>query len=247
MEKTKTIITGPTIKMISVIIPTLNEQKNIELLLNALLKEKSTDYEIIIVDGGSQDETISIVNNFPVITIHSERGRGQQLAEGLKKANGDIILFLHADSTITGRPLAAIQEELDRDSHLIGGNFFLKFDGNDDFSIWLNGFYEWLRSHHIYYGDSGIFIRRKILDKIGGMSNRALMEDYDLVKRMEKFGNTCKINDPILITSSRRFHGRNKWSIIFGWVKIHFLYFIGFSGEYLANAYDSTRTKEISQ
>lgn len=244
MEETKEIINGPKLIMISIIIPTLNEQENISRLLTGLMKENSIDYEIIIVDGGSKDRTLEIVNQFPIIICKSLRGRGEQLCEGFKRASGDIILFLHADSTISGSPLKAIYETLDRDPKLIGGNFSLKFDGKDDFSLWLNGFYKWLRDHNIYYGDSGIFIRRNILEKIGGISNRALMEDYDLVKRMEKIGPTCNIKNPTLITSSRRFYGRSKWSIILGWVKIHFLYYLGFNDDYLAKAYDSERTKE---
>lgn len=233
--------------MISVIIPTLNEQENLGSLLEALNSETLVDYEIIIVDGGSKDATLEIAEKFPVLSIQCPRGRGQQLCEGLKKAQGDIILFLHADSSITGQPLGAIQQTLDQNPEYIGGNFSLLFDGKDDFSLWLNGFYKWLQTHNIYYGDSGIFIRKSVLEQIGGLSDSPLMEDYDLVKRMEKAGLTCNIKDPILITSSRRFHGRGKWSIIWGWIKLHFLYYIGCNGEYLAKTYDSTRTNEIRQ
>ncbi len=244
MEKTEENTKKSDRLMISVIIPTLNEQENLGTLLEALGVETSIDYEIIIVDGGSEDATMEIAKTSKVLCLQGPRGRGQQLCKGIESAQGDILLFLHADSTISGHPLAAIKKTLDQTQDYIGGNFSLIFDGNDDFSFWLNGFYKWLRARGIYYGDSGIFIRRSALEQIGGFSNRALMEDYDLVKRMEKFGSTCNITDPVLVTSSRRFHGRSKWSIIWGWIKIHFLYYIGCSDEYLARTYDSARSTE---
>ncbi len=230
--------------MISVIIPTLNEQDNLRCLLSLLCSEEDNHAEIIVVDGGSDDDTMKVAESFSVTSLQSRRGRGHQLCVGLAQAQGDIILFLHADSHIACGTVKAVQDKMDQNSALIGGNFQLTFDGGDDFSLWLNGFYVWLRARGFYYGDSGIFIRKVILDKIGGLSSCALMEDYDLVRRMEAFGLTCNITDPAMVTSSRRFTGRRKWQIIWGWVKIHLLYHLGFSGDFMARHYDSIRSSE---
>lgn len=230
--------------MISVIIPTLNEQDNLRNLLSLLCSEEDNHSEIIVVDGDSDDDIMKVAASFPVTFIQSRRGRGHQLCVGLEQAQGDIILFLHADSRIAFGTVKSVQDKMDQNPALIGGNFQLTFDGGDEFSLWLDGFYVWLRARGFYYGDSGIFIRKVILDKIGGLSSRALMEDYDLVRRMEGFGLTCNITDPAMITSSRRFTGRGKWQIIWGWAKTHLLYYLGFSGDYMARHYDSSRSSE---
>jgi len=230
--------------MISVIIPTLNEQDNLGKLLRSLCSEAGNDHEILVVDGGSDDDTMKVAASFPVTYFQSRRGRGHQLCVGLSRAQGDIILFLHADSQISPGAVKSVQDKMDQNPGWIGGNFQLTFDGGDDFSLWLNGFYAWLRKRGIYYGDSGIFVRKAILDKIGGLSESALMEDYDLVRRMERFGPTGHITNPAMVTSSRRFLGRRKWQIIWGWIKIHLLYYLGCSGDYMARHYDSIRSSE---
>ena len=96
---------------------------------------------------------------------------------------------------------------------LIGGNFRLIFDGDTSFSRWLTKVSAWLRPLGIYYGDSGIFVRRTIYEALGGFRPIALMEDLDFVRRLERFGETCCIEDPPLITSSRRFDGRRRREI----------------------------------
>jgi len=152
----------------------------------------------------------------------------------------------HADSQLLPGSLQAIEKQLST-QFVIGGNFKLTFDGGDEFSLWLNDFYAGLRRRGFYYGDSGIFIRRSALNHIGGLKDTALMEDFDLVRRMEKYGETCSIDEPGLITSSRRFYGRRKWQIIFGWIKIHLFYYLGLGGEMMARQYDSVRARQHSQ
>ena len=124
-----------------------------------------------------------------------------------------------------------------------GGNFRLLFDGDDGFSRWLNGFYAWLRRRGFYDGDSGIFIRRSVLEALGGIRPIALMEDHDLVRRLERIGGTMCIADPPLLTSSRRFAGRPPVRIIAGWVRIHLSYYCGIAPARLAELYDSERKR----
>lgn len=225
--------------MISVIIPTLNEAENLPRLLSVL--QRDADAEIIIADGGSQDTTTRIARQNGCKVVTTLPGRGQQLSAGIAIASGEILLFLHADSVFPATGLKAINRHLRQTPSLIGGNFHLTFDGKDNFSIWLNGFYAKIRKKGFYYGDSGIFIRSEICKKIGGIKPIPLMEDYSLVRRMEKYGQTCCIKDPGLVTSSRRFYGRQKSSIILGWVKIHLLFYLGLCPERLARIYNSSR------
>lgn len=227
--------------MISVIIPTLNEAENLPRLLSVLHQQRDADVEIIIADGGSQDITTRIAQQHGCKVVTTTPGRGQQLSAGIEIASGEILLFLHADSVFPATALKAINRHLQQNPNLIGGNFHLTFDGQDNFSIWLNSFYAKIRKRGFYYGDSGIFIRSEICKKIGGIKPISLMEDYNLVRRMEKYGQTCCINDPGLVTSSRRFYGRRKYSIILVWVKIHLLFYLGLCPERLARIYNSFR------
>jgi len=227
--------------MISVIIPTLNESGALPRLLGALHRQGGVACEVIVADGGSHDDTVRIAQQWDCKVVRAAPGRGQQLSAGSAVATGDILLFLHADSVFPESGLQAINRHLQRDRGLIGGNFRLTFDGNDDFSDWLNGFYATIRARGIYYGDSGIFIRSETFTKIGGIKPIALMEDYCLVRRMEKVGRTCCIDEPGLVTSSRRFLGRRKYAIIFGWLRIHALFYLRINPDRLARIYNSTR------
>ena len=223
---------------ISIIIPALNEAQNIGRLIGLLGSERERT-EIVVVDGGSADDTPSVARAAGAEVIITPPGRGHQMACGAEQTDGDVLLFLHADSQLKPEGLRAIRTALTASPEAIGGNFRLLFDGHDGFSLWLNRFYAWLRSRGLYYGDSGIFLLRTEYVRLGGMRPIALMEDFDLVRRMERTGRTLCIQDPPLMTSSRRFRGRKPVAIVLGWCVIHLLYLIGVSPDRLAHLYRS--------
>ncbi len=173
--------------------------------------------------------------------VRYRRGRGAQLAAGASRAKGDVLLFLHADSAVPAGALASIQETLAARPAVMGGNFRLLFDGDDKFSRWVCGFYRWIRQRGFYYGDSGIFVRRRAYRALGGFRPIALMEDYDFTRRLEEFGETCCIENPPLVTSSRRFRGRRPAAIVGGWLFLHGLYHMGVPADWLASLYNSER------
>lgn len=226
--------------MISVIIPTLNEAKNLSRLLDELGEPRS-NAEFIVVDGGSTDGTQHIATQKNAQLVNSAAGRGIQLKTGANVAHGDILWFLHADCTVGRGALEAIEAEMAAHPRSPGGNFKLLFDGDDGFSSWLTDFYERIRARGFYYGDSGVFVRREAYDRIGGIRMLALMEDYDFNRRLERLGPTRIIEEPPLITSSRRFEGRHKWAIICQWSLIHFLFYLRIPSKGLAWIYNSTR------
>lgn len=229
--------------MISVIIPALNEESRLPGLLGSLMAE-AADHEVIVIDGMSLDNTVEIARASGARVIVTEPGRGRQLFEGAGLARGDVLLFLHADSDFPEGGLDAIDKALADNPAAPGGNFRLLFDGDDGFSRWLEGFYAWIRSKGIYYGDSGIFVRREAYERLGGIRPIALMEDYDFVRRLEGAGATCLIETPPLISSSRRFRGRHPLAIVWGWIKIHVLYLLGADPKALARRYNSARRRE---
>ena len=225
---------------ISVIIPTLNEARSLPTLL-AGLQGQAGLAECIVADGGSRDGTTALARRSGASVVRCRRGRGAQLDAGARQAKGDVLLFLHADSIVPAGALARISETLAERPAVVGGNFRLLFDGDDPFSLWLCGFYRWIRERGFYYGDSGIFVRREAYRALGGYRPIALMEDYDFTRRLEAFGETCCIEDPPLITSSRRFRGRRPAAIVGGWLILHGLYHMGVPAPWLARLYNSER------
>ncbi len=222
--------------MISVVIPTLNEAARLPALLSRLAQEP-VDHEVIVVDGGSKDGTPAIARDAGVMVLQCDPGRGQQLAHGAQAARGDVLLFLHADSKLPANGLAAIDESLKSDPACVGGNFRVVFDGDTSFAEWLTGFYAWFRARGLYYGDSGIFVRRDVYQAIGGIRPIDLMEDYDFSRRLQRAGPTCCLDEPPLVTSSRRFEGRSPATIVIGWLLLHGLYHLGLSPRLLARFY----------
>ena len=226
--------------MISVIVPTLNEAENLRRLLARLAGEE-TAHEIIVADGGSHDGSGAVAEAGGARVIVAPRGRGSQLAAGARLAQGGVLLFLHADCDFPAGGLAAIERALAAAPEMVGGNFRLLFDGEDAFCRWLDRFYAWIRSKGLYYGDSGIFVRREVYEALGGIRPIALMEDYDFVRRMERAGPTGCIAEPPLVTSARRFRGRPALAIVAGWLAIHALFHLGVRPEGLARLYRSER------
>ena len=228
--------------MISVIVPTLNEATNLGALLKTLSCQDAV-HEVIVADGGSTDATVSVARDHGARVVEAAGGRGPQIAAGAETATGGILLFLHADSVFPAGGLTRVAETLAASPEVAGGNFRVIFDGGDGFSRWLTGAYAWIRRHGLYYGDSGVFARTDVYRALGGVRPIAVMEDYDFVRRLERSGPTCCIEDAPLVTSSRRFQGRHPLAIVWGWIKIHALYHLGVSPGRLAVLYDSDRRR----
>jgi rSAM/selenodomain-associated transferase 2 len=223
---------------ISIIVPTLNEQECIaETLRN--LQQLEGEKEIIVVDGGSSDQTKSLVCAQGVEVLTSPPGRGVQLHAGALKASGDVLWFVHADSTPPAHALNEIRNQLENPL-IVGGNFGLVFDGPSRAARKLTAIYPMLRILGLCYGDSGIFIRREAYDRIGGFRALALFEDLDLLRRLRRAGRfvhlPCK-----MLTSSRRFEERNFALIWLHWTALQVLYWCGISPNWLARWYRHVR------
>jgi len=225
---------------ISVIIPVLNEALRIEALVQKLVAQADV-LEVIVADGGSRDDSPQRAAAVGATVLSTERGRGRQLVSGVAQAKGDVLWFVHADTLVPDSAASAILSVLTKHPSSPGGNFRLLFDGEDEFSRWLIGFYAWIRRHGFYYGDSGIFVRRSAFEEIGGLQPLDLMEDYDLVRRMERAGPTLCVEDPPLVTSSRRFKNRKAFAIVSQWLYLHALYHMRAPGRLMASLYDSAR------
>lgn len=217
---------------ISVIIPTLNEERYLE----DTLKSIGQGVEIIIVDGGSSDATIEVGMRFTEKIILSEKGRGAQMDRGAREAASGLLLFLHADTRLPHGWKGQVEDIL-KDAKVVGGGFKLKIDSRK-FSLHLIEVIANLRSKYLglIYGDQAIFVRKNDFLAVGGFWGLPLMEDVDLVKRLKKKGRMVLLNAHIS-TSSRKWDKSGFLrTTLRNWIFL-ILYYIGVSPERLYRRY----------
>jgi glycosyltransferase involved in cell wall biosynthesis len=183
--------------LISIIIPTLNNADFITTTL-AHLAEQPGAFEVIVVDGGSTDDALGLVKGqVRIVPLLNTRG-GALLNAGAAAARGEVLLFLWPDSRLPPNALSAIERNLQVLPQTIGGNFHLSFDKDTPFARWLAHRLKQQRYMGHYDGHSGIFIRREVFQALGGFRPYDILADYDLVRRMEKFGPTVYLPETII-------------------------------------------------
>lgn len=224
--------------MISIVVPTLNEEAAIAGTIRAL-QALQGEKEILIADGGSEDRTAAIAAELGVRVVACERGRGCQLRTAAAVARGDVLWFVHADTRPEARALEAIENAL-RNSAVTGGNFSLVFEGEHYSAGQMTTIYPYLRWLGLSYGDAGIFIRRSVYDAIGGCRPFPLFEDLDLVGRMKRHGRFVHLEARIF-TSARRFEGPRYARVWALWIVLQILYWAGVSPHRLARWYLQVR------
>ena len=186
--------------MLTVIIPTLNAAEHLPALLEQI---NSCADEIIIIDGGSTDNTLEIAIKNGVSLAIAEKGRGQQLKRGAEIANGQWLLFLHADSVFDEKWVDAVNYHM-QDHKDKAGYFHLKFQekGIRPYLLSL-----WVRIRCLLfalpYGDQGLLIHKDLYQQIGGYPKQVLFEDVAIIKRLGR--GRLRLLPAYIITSAKRY------------------------------------------
>jgi len=221
-------------------VPTFDEQAELSAVLDHLHGLRG-HFEILIADGGSRDRTRAIAAEHPVgaRVLTGGRGRAGQLNAAAAAALGELLLFLHADSRLPTRAYEALAAA-NRAPAIAGGNFTLRFDGDDRLSRVLTRAYALQRRRGYYYGDSSVWVRRAAFDALGGYRELPIMDDYDFVRRLERHGATVRLPGPAL-TSPRRWQRLGIARTLVSWWLIRGLFVAGVSADRLAGLYRRIR------
>ena len=188
---------------LSVVIPTLNEAGS---LTETVRRARAVPEvcEIIAVDGGSGDQTREIAAQLGCHVLTCPPGRGGQMRLGAAQATGDIIMMLHADTWLSSHAgKAAIN--CFRDSRVVGGGFWKMF--RDASPLLLGSRFKCALRLYIgqrITGDQALFVRREVLEMVGGVPDMPLMEEFELCRRLRKAGRLA-LADATIVTSARRF------------------------------------------
>ncbi len=188
-------------KEISIIIPVYNEESTIENLQKQLYNVKDK-CEIIFVDGGSKDNTVSLIDKGYKV-IQSKKGRANQMNLGADVSSGDTLFFLHSDSKL---PENFLEEILKVREKYVVGLFGIKFKSKNFFML-TNRVISNFRGKYrkIIFGDQGMFIKRDLFFKVGGFPNLPIMEDYQFSLTLKEQNKKVGITKHRILTSDRRY------------------------------------------
>ena len=224
---------------ISIVIPTLNEAKE---LPETLRRAKSLDglQEIIIVDAGSTDSTQDIAREAGCMTLECEPSRGRQLRLGAELAKGEIVLLLHADTWLPENAASIITKTLAKPD-VVAGAFQKRFRDRgalpgSRIRCWI--LWKWFNK---FFGDQAIFVKRHALEQAGGVPAIPLMEEYELCKALEPHGRLMLAHTAVT-TTARKFRKEGTFQNYYRMVRCHAQLLLGTSPQQLKKFYYPDKT-----
>jgi rSAM/selenodomain-associated transferase 2/rSAM/selenodomain-associated transferase 1 len=234
-EKVKGTAAKPTgAGQISIIIPTLNEAATIAETL-AYFKGPGQP-EVIVVDGGSQDDTVRLAAALGAKVIQTKPGKACQMNAGAAAAGGEVLVFLHADTRLPQNFSRQILAALNQ-NNVVAGAFRLHIDSGAVRIRLIEKAANW-RSRYLKmpYGDQALFMKKALFQKIGGFAEVPIMEDFLLVRRLKRMGRIIILPEPVTTSSRRWIH----LGVLRTWLinqLIIIAYYLGISPERLSRFY----------
>ena len=220
---------------VSIIIPVLNEAGHIADTLKSLDPYRSDGHEVIVIDGGSSDDTVSIAGQHADKVLRSKAGRAIQMNHGIDEAQGDALLFLHADTRLPDDAIAQIIDAVE--DGYFWGRFNVRLSGRHFMFRVIERMMN-MRScvTGVATGDQAIFVSRESVEIVGGYPQLPLMEDVVFSKRLRKLGWPACIRHPV-VTSSRRWEDKGILRTMLLMWRLRLLFFLGVPAEKLAQQY----------
>ncbi len=222
---------------LSIVIPVLNEAATIEGLLAALAPLQAHGAQIVVVDGGSVDDTARLVRQTAdVEVVSSPRGRASQMNAGAQVATGERLLFLHADTQLPFDADRLIAQALN--SGKVWGRFDVSIDGRPWMLRVVAAFMN-ARSRltGIATGDQAMFMTRAAFDAVGGFPAQPLMEDIEMSRRLLRLSRPACLRQRVR-TSGRRWETRGVWPTIWLMWRLRWAYWRGAAPQALARLYE---------
>jgi rSAM/selenodomain-associated transferase 2 len=221
---------------LSIIVPVLDEEARIGAALVALAPFRARGVEVIVADGGSSDRTVEIARPLADRVIVAPRGRGAQMNAGAAAASGDVLLFLHADTTLPPDAGMLVLEGL-RPSAWQWGRFDVRIEGESPFLPVISSFMNWRsRITGITTGDQAMFATRDAFNAAGGFPDIPLMEDVALSKRLKRVSRPLCLAARVIV-SGRRFDECGAIRMILLMWRLRLAYFLGAEPAALARRY----------
>lgn len=184
---------------LSVVVPALNEADAVARAVRSAFDAGAA--EVIVVDGGSHDATAETARQAGAVVLDSARGRARQMNAGAEAATGDVLLFLHADTTLPDAANAHVRAAVERGAE--GGCFRLRFDADAPL-LRLYAAATRLPIPGLVYGDRALWCTRAAFDAVGGFPDLPVFEDVAFVRALARRGR-FRFLRPSVTTSARRF------------------------------------------
>lgn len=228
--------------MLSIIIPTLNEENVIVSCLARLQPLRGHGAEVVVVDGGSTDDTVALSHGLADIVTTAACGRALQMNAGARQAGGAELLFLHADTILPDDAMEQIDAALSEPLR-VWGRFDVQFK-SDLRLLSLVGFLMNVRSRStgIATGDQGIFVRRAAFEQVGGFPEIAIMEDIALSRTLKRLASPVCLRSKVT-TSGRRWEQNGTIQTILLMWQLRLAYFFGADPCHLAIKYMYARRR----
>lgn len=224
---------------VSIIIPTYNEEKTIEKLLETLKPLKGR-CEILFVDGGSTDRTLELLGGeYPVIL--SEKGRAKQMNLGARESHGEVLFFLHCDSEVPANALEEIEHVMQNHR---AGCFGIAFHSCNFFMFTCRVISNHrVKDRKVMFGDQGIFVERELFFEVGMFPDMPILEDYQFSITLKEKGIRLGMTRRRIYTSDRRFQGSTVEKLRLMWLmnRLRAMYHEGVSIDEIARLYGDVR------
>lgn len=245
---------------VSIIIPTLNEERDLPRTLRLLQRLCPEPHEIIIADGGSTDQTLQLAEAMRPcfrqlrVVRCPVRGRACQMNAGAAKATGDLLCFLHADTALPDDALRVVEQTLSDPKTVLGG--FISIMRGSHTTRWLTSFHNYIKTYYapllfrphlffrggrLLFGDQVLFCRRAQFAAVGGYTDAMpIMEEADLILKLVRFGRVRQVNR-LVESSDRRVAKWGFWKANGIFLAIGFLWGLGYPPEKLKRWFEDIR------